>query len=498
MQVRLNNMELLIIGIDGGDERIIRGMDMPYLNGLLDKSYQKRLSEDLYSRGWAEILTGESGAVNGGVYNAPKLDGSYDFTFKFGMNDMLGDEGLTPLPRMVNQFGRKIGMMNVPTSSPAMEADGFIVGGGGGGMKCGSGIPDGLIWPKCIKEYLENCNYTADIRLTGSGIETFSQLVDSLDEAIDKRVATFNHLSEEYKVDVGFLCLRVTTDIQYLAMGEIECILASREMPDSAGTFEPNSIQVRILDHYRRLDKVIEDAFRKNNPKHYIITSDHGASRYLYQINFDAVLQELGYQFSNDQNSVRALVRKVARRFLSKKSRSKIRKVGGKGGMKFAHRFNVKKSLAFGAFYARGVFINDARRFGGPVLEGEELDKLVDDICREINAHHKSKEIGLEVQPYRRHFMGNTYSDRLADIIVRTPDTLFAENRGPYISRNHKYGPIDENLIGISSDMHSGQKGKNPLFFASEQIGALADSIPINDLRLVYRVVEKYLRSNES
>ena len=51
-------MELLIIGIDGGDERIIRGMDMPFLQSLIEKSHSRKLTEDIYSRGWAEIMTG--------------------------------------------------------------------------------------------------------------------------------------------------------------------------------------------------------------------------------------------------------------------------------------------------------------------------------------------------------------------------------------------------------------------------------------------------------
>lgn len=54
-------MKMLVIGIDGGDKRIIDAMDMPFLQSLLSERVCLKVEEDLWSRGWAEILSGVHG-----------------------------------------------------------------------------------------------------------------------------------------------------------------------------------------------------------------------------------------------------------------------------------------------------------------------------------------------------------------------------------------------------------------------------------------------------
>ena len=491
-------MELLIIGIDGGDERIIRGMDMPFLQSLIENSHSRKLTEDIYSRGWAEILTGLAGPDNGSIYMAPKLDGTHHFTFKFGMNEMVGKDFVTALPQLVEASGRRFGMMNVPTTGPACEVNGFMVAGGGGGMNKIEGIPPELCWPRSLAEKLDGIGYVPDLRLKTSGIESFSKLMDSLDKIVQTRADAFLALVEEFSVDVGFLCFRVTTDIQYLAMSEIESILSMRDMPEvrQEGFSEKLSeVQRRIVEHYRILDGCIRKVFETLRPSGHIITSDHGASRYLHSINFDRFLQEEGLQFSIEQQPLKSLLRKVWRNFLPKSFVKKVKESASSSVIRSVNRFNVKSTKAFGHTYSRGIYINDSERFAGPIRPGKDLDHLVDEIVSKINSDPRSKEIGLEVKPYRRYHMDSRFADILADILIVGPDTNFVTGEGDFISRNMGYGPIEEDLSHVKSDMHSGQKGRHPICFLSRNLEDLIDASDPDNLTFVYHLVARSLKS---
>ena len=50
-------MKLLIIGIDGGDKRIIEAFNMPFVQKIIQENEAPELTLDLMSRGWAEMLT---------------------------------------------------------------------------------------------------------------------------------------------------------------------------------------------------------------------------------------------------------------------------------------------------------------------------------------------------------------------------------------------------------------------------------------------------------
>ena len=487
-------MELLILGIDGGDERIIRGMDMPFLKGLLDKSSSRQLTEDIYSRGWAEIMTGVEGPDNGAIYMAPELDGTYKFTFKYGMSDMAGKSYIKTLPDMLAGNGKSLGMMNVPTTGPACSVNGFMVAGGGGGVNKIEGIPDSLCYPVEAKQTLEEFGYVPDLRLKTSGILAFSELMDQLDAIVRNRADSYLKLVDQYKPDVGFLCFRVTTDIQYLAMSEIESILSILEMPEMPenDTFEGlDAVQARIVAHYRVLDEAIEKVFSAIKPVEHIITSDHGASRYLHNINFDQLLQEKGYQYSIEQSLIKKVLRGFWRKFIPRGVVRTVRDSAGTGLARAVNRFDPKKTVAFGNYYSRGIYINDQKRFGGPI-KTSEVDSIVDELCVAVNNDERSQEIGLVVAPYRRKYMDKRFSDILADIVIEAPDTNFVMGEGAFISRNSGYGPLSEDLSSIESDMHSGQKGHQPLCFFSDGLSDLVSDEDANNLTFIYHLIRKY------
>lgn len=81
-------MKMLLIGIDGGDAEVFKHFDMPFYNKLLAANKSVTLTEDLHSRGWIEILTGNVARDNMGFYCYPCLSGTHNFVYDYSFNDL--------------------------------------------------------------------------------------------------------------------------------------------------------------------------------------------------------------------------------------------------------------------------------------------------------------------------------------------------------------------------------------------------------------------------
>lgn len=495
-------MKILIVGIDGGDLDLVNGLDMPFLQSLISNGAQRELTEDIISRGWAEILTGQHGANTRALYMRPKLDETYQFTTSFGVSDMLSNEDVLPIWDLTAKAGHKLGIMNVPTTGPAPSVDGFLVAGGGGGVDKVDGLSGDLFHPADARAILEENDYIVDLRLTSEGIKSFDELVDRLNAIVQKRAKSYIDLVKRYKTEVGFLCFRVSTVLQYLGMSEIQAIISMRSMPEMASadtSADPqySKVQQRIIEHFRVLDQAIESVFQALKPENYIITSDHGAVPYLHHINVDAFLVETGYQIRPKSSlSLRSLIRKWIVARLSPSLKAKLVAKAPTSVKSMGVRFDPKRTRAFSNYYMAGIYINDSRRFKGVVHEGDELDALVDEICEAITQHPVSREYGISGVPYRRNFPNTKYNDFLPDIRLERPDTTFAVNDGPYVSVNERYGPLTEDL-SEATDMHTGQKGRHPLFIFNKEMSK-HDDIGCNDLTAVYSMLRRYLEVGEN
>ena len=177
----------------------------------------------------------------------------------------------------------------------------FLLEAAGGGISSTDGVPRALCDSEETRLELEALNYVADLRLGGTKIDTLTSLFDRLDEIIKLRCEAFLKLCETSSPDYGFLCFRVTTTVQYLAMSEIEVLLAREEIdglsPDLSNQDSYlNPAQERICAHYELLDQLLKKVFEKLNPKDWLFCADHGASQYKYKINVNPFLVEAGFQ----------------------------------------------------------------------------------------------------------------------------------------------------------------------------------------------------------
>lgn len=455
-------MKMLVIGIDGGDARIVRGMDMPFLQGVLESSVQPPLKEDLINRGWAKILTGLSGEVTGALYSYPRLDGTTYFTQSYGATELQASPDARPLWSRLNEAGFRVGFMNVPTTSPAPAVEGFMVAGGGGGVDNLSDVdgdlPDGLIHPDSIAETLRQHHYIFDIRTYAQPPADDKELLEKLDTIVSRRSDAFVDLCAAQQPDFGFVCFRVTTELQYMARCDIEQIINPDAPSEAKGRSE---FHQGVKEHYRVLDRAIQKVVEEIRPEQLMIVADHGAAPFRYRVNLNALLAEKGWLKSDALRD--GLVRSL--RIWIKKRLPKGLKKGLQANLPASVKntiapFQRDTTLAFGPERVPGVYVND-ERFSGPV-SAAEVDSLVDEMTAVINSDPRLKEIGIEAVPYRRQFPNAARGALLPDIHLSGTDEAWFVESGPLVSSNSNYIPLPSDVSGFRNPV-SGVKGREPL-----------------------------------
>ncbi|MCF8095355.1 MAG: alkaline phosphatase family protein [Desulfobacteraceae bacterium] len=479
-------MKLLILGIDGGDERIVRAMPMPFLHSLLDTGEKLELKEDLWSRGWAEMLSGHAGRETGAFYSKPVMDGSHTFTQRFRSGDFTENPKIVPLWQAMASLGHSTGFMNVPSTFPAPKIrNGFFVSGAGGGLsqKGMGNIPEGVTYPGEINPLIQKNKYIFDIRLKSSGIRDIDIFFDSLPNMVNRRTSLYLELFQKYNPSMGFIAYMGLCRVQYFAMSEIEALIASKCQP-------ANPVQKKIVDFYRQFDAEMCRLFEALNPRHFILTADHGQAPYLYNINVNAFLKKAGFLTETPQShSVRKNIKNGLktglRAVISEAARYKL----------FQNRLNPSappkivpewsSTHAFGARYVPGIYINDSR-FNGPVkpAEAENIVKRLIDI---FNQSETTKKHGLKATPYRQCFPAAYCNALLPDIWIEHPDTYFFVEHGPFVDANRDYGPI-KSLWQVTRDMFTGIKGSYPLVYHDSGLSDYINEKESNNLTAIYHM----------
>ena len=298
------------------------------------------------------------------------------------------------------------------------------------------------------------------------------------------------------------------TEIQYLARYEIErCIQGISTAKENGIQFTPeNTVQETLIEYYQKVDNHIKEVFESIKPKEYLFISDHSTILFKKDLNLDVWLAN--NQFLTEKNTVEKFCHCINR---SWKLTQLLNKLGIKRKFqkKFEKRptreiitqFKANQTKAFGTFFDSGnfagIFINDSKRFGGPISDSADIDKLVDEICTKFNSDAETQKHKLEAKPYRTHFQSSKFFDLMPDIQILKPDTTYCSGRNwEFISENPNLKPFKDSLEGISYP-HTGLKGTDPLFVYSKNLGSFIDQNDPNDLRMAYLLISRFFESKK-
>jgi predicted AlkP superfamily phosphohydrolase/phosphomutase len=193
-----NNMKLLVIGIDGAHLEPFRRGWTPNIEKLINAGDILPVHEDLITRGWARIITGQGAEVTGALYDRPDLNGTTGWSLKFNMNSVLNlGSKVLPIWQVLSEMNVKVGIMNVPTVFPAPVVNGFFVSGGGGGAPVVQEPTADFCFPENIVNQLREWDYIVDERpnslLAEKGLTLPTEVFQRLSYKNSKRVEAFKN-----------------------------------------------------------------------------------------------------------------------------------------------------------------------------------------------------------------------------------------------------------------------------------------------------------------
>lgn len=493
-------MEMLVIGIDGGTKEIIDGMPMQFTHSLFKEANEKILKEDPLSRGWAEVLTGEHCSENKGFYMSPYTEKGYEFNHGYSKTVMVKESNNQPIWKVVNNKGKKVGILNVPTTGPVDNVNGFMIAGGGGGLSTIGGYPKEMYYPNSSERILHKNNYTFDIRLNWGELNVVDFIKKISAAEVNQRNA-FNDLNQENNIDFGFYCIRMITEVQYLCRYEIErCIEGLVKAKSKGENFIPeNEVQKALIEYYKTVDENIKSVFTALQPKEFLFVSDHNTSLYEKEMNLDVWLKQNDFLYQ--ANLFERFIHKLK---YSEKSRRLLMKLGLKKKRptrKMITIFKPNKTQAFGTFFDTGnfagMFINDYQRFGGPVKTQQEINSLILNICEKFNSDSEAIKHQMQAKPYRQKYKDSKFYNLMPDIMIEKPDTIYCSGKNwKFIKANSRLKPFKKDLNDAMYP-YTGLKGRQPLFVYSKNLENLIEQDDPNDLRLAYNLINRFFSSNK-
>lgn len=484
-------MKLLIYGLDGGDLEIMNIFkdQMPFFQKFLSDNKSIELEEDLINRGWVEILTGKYGKDTRGFYMAPKLDGTHSCATSFNMKVVEGDENIVPLWELAENKDIPYLIMNVPTTTPVPETkNGIVVGSAGGGLNKIVGIPDILVSDDKTKKYLEDNNYIVDIRIPNDEIETTEELFERVSEKELKRTECFIELSKRNKTEFGFLVNRGNTIVEYLCRSVIEEYKNAKLNGEKCDSW----VVPYLERHFKELDNQIKSLYKELNPEHFIITADHSIVPSKYWANVNPFLIENKFLLPKKGSKGINNLKKIAKKLLGNSVKKVSKNITPNLKNTFSE-YDWSKSLAFGHTYIPGIFVNDSKRFNGPV-NTEDLEHLVNDICNTFNNIPKKERLSMTAVPYRSKRTNGKFSDWLPDIKLEGSEGIFFHSDlKNLVEPNRFYGEIPKELSEVKYNPFTGDKGPNPILVSSKESIEYINKDDPHDLTLVYKIAEKIL-----
>lgn len=478
-------MRQIVIGMDGAQaETLLRGWT-PCLASIVGHGESLPLKEDLISRGWAEIVLGKYATVTGAMYDRPVLDGSYNWTDKFNLNQIPGlGRDVRPFWQVLNERGYKTGIMNVPTTYPAPHVDGFFVSGGGGGGGVSQDVAAEQCYPSHIRSFLHDTGYILDERLESllfvKGLYEPDLFFERLDEMNQKRTAAFMELARKQDIDLGFIVYRSTMTAETLVLPELD-----REK--TGKTNINNSFLDAVKKFYRKLDEYIHKLVEAFPEAEVILVSDHGTVPRRWSVNLNAFLHETGYQKISLSRRKSYQFVTYFRHWIPVSVRKRLK---GNPRIKTAYHsmttFDPLHSLAFNNTRRNaihGIYINDKRRFGGPVSESD-MEALEEQILQDFNCHPDVLKHGLSARkPFKPE---GKYSVYYPDIIVDMPEGYAPSNDEAAFIKRYSFPDRPIDLYALKGDEKWCVKGHYPLAVSKDKTWRAYPTSEKNDLRVVY------------
>ena len=271
----------LIIGLDGVPHALLidlaeKGI-MPSVKALIEDGVLKRMSPsipDVSSVSWSSIITGRN----------PGEHGVFGFTYLIKGTYTLAFHDFTKLRAPTfwqADPSRRYMIINVPSTYPALELNGFMVSG--------FVSPDlsKAVYPPSYIKYLREVGYRIDIDVE-RGRRSPMLLFKELSDVLKARLDLCKRLWKKVKWDVLMFVITGTDRLEHFLWSAYE--EADHEWHE------------HFLSFFQEVDRAIGELVgRLKDRDNLIMLSDHGMERLYIEVNLNALLASEGYLILGDE-----------------------------------------------------------------------------------------------------------------------------------------------------------------------------------------------------
>lgn len=423
-------MKAVVIGLDGATFDIIDPMiaagRLPVLKRLIENGVSGRLRSTLHPNsfpGWASCTTGTSEGMHGVYSPFIKEPGQYAFR---AMNAT--DIRTKTVWELLFERGRRVGVINVPTTYPTVAVEGFLV--------------TGMLTPTLESQF----TYPAELRNRLLAAVPDYQIEPRRNSAKAEKVEGFRACMQARRRAIDFLLKESDWDFLMVVYS-----LLDRTQHDFWEDYDPehhrhdpeSPYRDFIPEMYERADEAVGQLLRHipaGTP--VLICSDHGFSASLYEVRMNEWLCKQGYLHYRD-----GLAWRARRKLYQLRSRVEERiKVAPPAGWdnaldkKAARARAVFEEIDWSrtrAFFGqdRGIWLNLKGREAEGIVEPSEAQEL----CDKLRADLFKLRSPIDEQPvfervlHKSEAFSGRYAESMPDLIPLTRDSRFVllEGRSP-------------------------------------------------------------------
>ncbi len=477
---------IFVIGLDSATydfvDRWVSEGHLPTFKKLISQGVKGELTSvipPVTTPAWTSFLTGKNPS-NHGLFSWIRRKGAIGME-PFNKTHIKGES----IGELLSRNGKKVGLVNIPSTYPPSEVNGFVVTG----LETPS-RESSFTYPASLKEeLLSKFDYEIE-RSQKFRIGEEDSYLEVVENVERKRQKAVLHLMDTNEWDFFMVVYRGTDILNHVFFRHQD---PGYPLKDPEGVARYGDV---MLNHYKLMDQTIAEIWeRLNEDDTILMMSDHGSCafwRYVYLDNlfmkhgllnlkksFGGSIRRTLFNLGLTPENVLKLINRLKLRNLARKLVPQKNRVKVSSAMLLGSSVDWSRSVAFPFGGFGQIYINvEGREDEGCVKPGEQYEDVVQRIIAALNTLKEP----LDGQPMvanviRKEELGADLMDPLVpDLFVQWVDDRYADFGGIGMSRD-----TTSDILAHYSGTHS-MRG---LFLAHGpdfQQGTVIDTARIIDL----------------
>lgn len=420
--------KVLIIGLDGATFDIIKPLadreELPNLSKLMKNGVYGELTSTLHPttpQAWTTFMTGK-GAGSHGIFDfIERIPDKYEIRFVNG-----SFKKAKSIWSILNDMGKKVGVMNVPFTYPPEKVNGFMISGFDA-----PSVDSNFTYPPGL--YSEILREVGRYDLRGTfpiGKRKADYKIEDIDRVIRNRVDVSKYLLRSKEWNLFMVVFGSTDHVQHLFWRHME------EMGEGIRNNEVEQYGYIIPHTYKKVDEAVGELLKEvGDDTIVIIMSDHGGGRIKKVINLNNWLAKNGllkYKKKQPSKLLIDSVKTTIKRHLPRKYRDWIKD-------KFPNIKDKAESVSYFSeidwehtrAYSWGMYGNISINLKGRELKGTINKEDYERICKEIKEmlyEMKDPSMGYNIVEkvyMKEELYRGDYLNKAPDLVIQWRDYAY-------------------------------------------------------------------------